>query len=72
VANNDRTVRPDLQRFLAKRMGATTYASRQQPRPYAFQPEPRNRRDPHRSEGRKSRERTYGSVKRVGDLAEFA
>jgi pimeloyl-ACP methyl ester carboxylesterase len=23
VANNDRTVQPDLQRFLAKRMGAT-------------------------------------------------
>jgi hypothetical protein len=32
--------------------------SRRQPRPYAFQPEPRNKRDPHRSEGRKSRERT--------------
>src|SRR6266849_6431336 len=26
VANNDRTVQPDLQRFLAKRMGATTHA----------------------------------------------
>src|SRR5207237_4008346 len=26
VANNDRTVHPDLQRFSAKRMGATTYA----------------------------------------------
>ena len=26
VANNDRTVHPDLQRFLAKRMGATTRA----------------------------------------------
>jgi pimeloyl-ACP methyl ester carboxylesterase len=26
VANNDRTVQPDLQRFLAKRMGATTRA----------------------------------------------
>jgi pimeloyl-ACP methyl ester carboxylesterase len=26
VANNDRTVQPDLQRFLAKRMGATTQA----------------------------------------------
>ena len=26
VANNDRTVQPDLQRFLAKRMGATTKA----------------------------------------------
>ena len=26
VANNDRTVQPDLQRFLARRMGATTYA----------------------------------------------
>jgi pimeloyl-ACP methyl ester carboxylesterase len=25
VANNDRTVQPDLQRFLAKRMGATTH-----------------------------------------------
>jgi len=26
VANNDRTVQPDLQRFLAKRTGATTHA----------------------------------------------
>jgi hypothetical protein len=26
VANNDRTVHPDLERFVAKRMGATTYA----------------------------------------------
>jgi hypothetical protein len=26
VANNDRTVQPDLQRFLAKRMRATTRA----------------------------------------------
>ena len=26
VANNDRTVHPDLQRFSAKRMGATTHA----------------------------------------------
>ena len=26
VANNDRTVHPDLQRFAAKRMGATTYS----------------------------------------------
>jgi pimeloyl-ACP methyl ester carboxylesterase len=26
VANNDRTVQPELQRFLAKRMGATTHA----------------------------------------------
>src|SRR5713226_8900541 len=26
VANNDRTVHPDLERFAAKRMGATTYA----------------------------------------------
>ena len=26
VATNDRTVQPDLQRFLAKRMGATTHA----------------------------------------------
>jgi len=26
VANNDRTVQPDLQRFLAKRMGASTHA----------------------------------------------
>lgn len=25
VANNDRTVQPDLERFVAKRMGATTY-----------------------------------------------
>ena len=25
VANNDRTVRPELQRFVAKRMGATIY-----------------------------------------------
>ncbi len=72
VANDDRAVRPDLQRFLAKRLGATTLCGRQQPRPYAFQPEPHNWRDPHRSEGCKSRERIYGRVKRVGDLAEFA
>ncbi|HMD53610.1 MAG TPA: alpha/beta hydrolase, partial [Phycisphaerae bacterium] len=26
VANNDRTVHPDLERFCAKRMGATTYS----------------------------------------------
>jgi hypothetical protein len=26
VANNDRTVHPDLQRFVAKRMGASTHA----------------------------------------------
>ena len=26
VANNDRTVHPDLERFVAKRMGATTHA----------------------------------------------
>jgi pimeloyl-ACP methyl ester carboxylesterase len=26
VANKDRTVQPDLQRFLAKQMGATTHA----------------------------------------------
>ena len=26
VANKDRTVHPDLERFLAKRMGATTHA----------------------------------------------
>ncbi|HXO42716.1 MAG TPA: alpha/beta hydrolase, partial [Thermoanaerobaculia bacterium] len=25
VAKNDRTVQPELERFLAKRMGATTY-----------------------------------------------
>jgi hypothetical protein len=25
VANNDRTVHPDLERFVANRMGATTY-----------------------------------------------
>jgi len=25
VANNDRTVQPELQRFVARRMGATTY-----------------------------------------------
>ena len=27
VANNDRTVHPDLERFCAERMGATTYAA---------------------------------------------
>jgi hypothetical protein len=26
VANNDRTVQPELERFLAKRMGASTHA----------------------------------------------
>src|SRR2546425_10046660 len=38
VANNDRTVQPDLQRFLAKRMGATHARCRQQPRPDAVSP----------------------------------
>ena len=38
VANNDQAVHPDLERFAAKRMGATTY-NRQQPRPHAVPPD---------------------------------
>ena len=38
VANNDRTVQPDLERFVAKRMGARTYDARQQPRRHAVPP----------------------------------
>jgi hypothetical protein len=32
------TVQSELERFLAKRMGATTYESRKQPRPHALPP----------------------------------
>jgi pimeloyl-ACP methyl ester carboxylesterase len=46
VAKNDRTVHPDLERFVAKRMGATTAEVRQQPRSHALQPRPRTRCDP--------------------------
>jgi hypothetical protein len=50
VAKNDRTVQPDLQRFVAKRMGSHHVRGREQPRPNAFEPQPRGRRDPHRRE----------------------
>ena len=52
VAKNDRTVHPDLERFVAKRMGATTYRSRQQPRAHAVQSRLRDRRDPCRRQSR--------------------
>jgi predicted RNA-binding protein with PIN domain len=42
VATSDRTVQPELQRFVAKRMGATTYEGRQQPRPDAVEPQARD------------------------------
>jgi pimeloyl-ACP methyl ester carboxylesterase len=39
VANNDRTVQPDLQRFLAKRMGASTHAVNSSHVPMLSQPD---------------------------------
>jgi len=42
VATNDRTVQPELQRFVAKRMGAKTYEGQQRPRSHALEPEPRD------------------------------
>src|SRR6195256_5457096 len=39
VAKNDRTVHPDLERFLAKRMGATTYELESSHVPMLSQPE---------------------------------
>jgi pimeloyl-ACP methyl ester carboxylesterase len=39
VANNDRTIQPDLQRFVAKRMGATTFESNSSHVPMLSQPE---------------------------------
>jgi len=38
VAKNDRTVQPELQRFVAKRMGAHDLRGQQQPRPDALEP----------------------------------
>jgi len=60
VATKDRTVQPELERFVAKRMGATTYevASSQ---PHALQAELRARRDSHR---RNRRSKIQGSVAR--------
>ena len=46
VANDDRTVHPDLERFAAKRMGATTFETRRQPCPDAVQSRLRPRRHP--------------------------
>ena len=46
VGKNDRTVHPDLERFVAKRMGATTVEAREQPRPDAFSTSGGARRDP--------------------------
>ena len=39
VANNDRTVNPELERFVAKRMGATTYEADSSHVPMLSQPE---------------------------------
>ena len=39
VAKNDRTVNPELQRFAAKRMGATTYELDSSHAPMLSQPE---------------------------------
>jgi pimeloyl-ACP methyl ester carboxylesterase len=39
VAKNDRTVHPDLERFFAKRMGATTYELDSSHVPMLSQPE---------------------------------
>jgi hypothetical protein len=38
VATKDRTVQPDLQRFVAKRMGATTFATDSSHVPMLSQP----------------------------------
>ena len=51
VANNDRTVQPELERFLAKRMGKHPRC-RQQPRPDAVPSRLRHRRYPCRRKGR--------------------
>ena len=40
VATKDRTVHPDLQRFVAKRMGATTVETDSSHVPMLFQPRP--------------------------------
>ena len=46
VANADRTVHPELERFAAKRMGAPHLRRRQQPRRHAVPPRLRPRRHP--------------------------
>ena len=52
VAKKDRTVHPELQRFVAKRMGATVVRGRQQSRPDAVSARPRSRRNPQGCERR--------------------
>jgi pimeloyl-ACP methyl ester carboxylesterase len=67
VANNDRTVQPDLQRFLAKRMGATTHAVDSSHVPMLSHPGFGHRRYPCR---RKSRSRIIRhSVRRVSAIS---
>ena len=50
VANNDRTVQPELERFVAKRMGAHTYDVDSSHVPMLSQPGLRPRRHPDRRE----------------------
>ena len=48
VANNDHTVNPELERFAAERMGATTYDVDSSHVPMLSHPDARARRDPQR------------------------
>ena len=50
LAKNDRTVHPELQRFLAKRMGATIHEVESSHVPTAVQPQVCDRCDPCRGE----------------------
>ena len=57
-ATQDHTVHPDLERFVAERMGATTYNVDSEPRPHALPPRRRARRHPHcRRRGPRLRDR---------------
>jgi pimeloyl-ACP methyl ester carboxylesterase len=58
VANNDRTVHPDLQRFVAKRMGASTHAVDSSHVPMLSNPKHRDRCDPCSGKRRRSRSQT--------------
>jgi pimeloyl-ACP methyl ester carboxylesterase len=62
VAKNDRTVHPDLERAMAKRMGATTYELDSSHVPMLSQPERVLERNPHR---RKRRSRAIHSSRAV-------
>ena len=71
VANNDRTVQPDLERFVAKRMGAHTYDVDSSHVAMLSHPEPRPRRHPDSREVRLRRPQSPEAPGRSTNLADL-